>query len=106
LPGPAMRRLVVTRVELAELSMKGMREVHMTCIIRVCVSKDSTNHPIWNRAGFVHALNTNSIMANVRQSKIELTGPSTNMNLKIPAMSHRHGDARYSSSTVSVGMAA
>jgi hypothetical protein len=60
MPGPAMRRLVVTRAELAELSMKGMQEVRMTCIIGVCVSKDCTNHPVWNKAGFIHTLNMNS----------------------------------------------
>ena len=53
-----MRSLVVTRAGLPELSTNGMREVRMICMTRVCVSSDSTNHPVWNRAGYVHALNT------------------------------------------------
>jgi len=43
-----MTRAVVSSIErLARLWMKGMRSVRMMCTIRVCVSRDSTNQPVW-----------------------------------------------------------
>ncbi len=43
--------------QLARLCKKGMRFVRMMWMIKVCVSSDSTNQPVWNsdaRAGSQH----------------------------------------------------
>ena len=41
---------VMTSGQLARLWMKGILFVRITWIIRVCVSNDSTNQPVWNNA--------------------------------------------------------
>ena len=52
----AMTQIVVTMTgQLAQLCRNGIRFVRMMWIIRVCVSSDSTNQPVWNRALFVPA---------------------------------------------------
>ena len=47
----AMTTTVVTiSGQLARLCKKGIRFVRMTWMMSVCVSSDSTNQPVWNRA--------------------------------------------------------
>ncbi len=49
---------VAIRAPLARLWMKGICAVRMMWMISVCVSSDSTNQPVWNRAGLVQASKT------------------------------------------------
>ena len=52
--------------QLARLWMNGILLVRMTWMINVWVNSDSTNQPVWNRAGLFPALNTVSMMKKVR----------------------------------------
>src|SRR5450756_1364646 len=47
--------------QLARLWMNGILLVRMTWMINVWVKSDSTNQPVWNRAGLSQQLNTYSI---------------------------------------------
>lgn len=63
---------------------------------------DSTNQPVRNPVW--PEWSRESITQNVRKSKIELTGPNTDMNLRMNFMSHAAGRASASGSTRSVGI--
>src|ERR1017187_2764379 len=52
--------------QLAQLWMNGILLVRMTWMMSVWVKSDSTNQPVWNRAGLCQQLNTYSIRKNVR----------------------------------------
>jgi hypothetical protein len=58
-----MTIVVVMRGVLARLSMNGIFAVRMMWMIRVWVSRDSTNHPVWNSGGLFQESKINSIIA-------------------------------------------
>jgi hypothetical protein len=47
---------------LARLCKNGIFAVRMMWMIKVCVSSDSTNHPVWNNGGLLQAANSDSNM--------------------------------------------
>ncbi len=63
---------------------------------------DSTNQPVLNSVW--PAWSSESITQKVRKSKIELTGPNTDMKRRMNLMSHAAGRASASGSTRSVGI--
>ena len=65
MPTAQMITVVAINAGLAWLSMNGIRAVRMIWMISVCVSRDSTNQPVWNSDGLLQASNTNSIMPKV-----------------------------------------
>src|SRR5450759_5030293 len=71
-PTATMITDVRMRGQLARLSMKGILLVRITWMISVWVKSDSTNQPVWNRAGLFAVLNTVSMIQTVGSSKIEL----------------------------------
>ena len=85
------------------LRQNGTRWVRITKTTRVCVARDSTNHPERNSAG--PAANGPSMIAKVAKSKIELMGPKVSMNRRMNLMSQCEGRASSSASTRSVGIA-
>ena len=50
MPSAMMIAVVTISGQLARLWRKGMRLVRMMWMMSVCVSSDSTNQPVWNRA--------------------------------------------------------
>ncbi len=64
---------------------------------------DSTNHPVLN--SLWPACRSESMTQNVMKSKIELSGPNTDMKRRMNFVSHAAGRASASGSTRSVGMA-
>src|SRR5450755_1249807 len=58
IPIAAMMRVVVMSAVLAGLCKNGTFAVRIIWMIKVWVSRDSTNQPVWNNAGLVHALKT------------------------------------------------
>jgi hypothetical protein len=88
---------------LGWLRKKGTRRVRMAKMISVWVASDSTNQPVRNSTG--PACSTRSRIANVRKSKIELSGPKVSMNRRMNPMSQCEGRRNCSVSTLSVGMA-
>lgn len=50
MPISMIATVVAMSGQLARLWMKGILFVRITWIIRVCVSNDSTNQPVWNNA--------------------------------------------------------
>ncbi len=65
-PTATMMTEVAISGQLARLWMNGILLVRMTWIISVWVKSDSTNQPVWNRAGLCPLLKTYSMMKNVR----------------------------------------
>jgi hypothetical protein len=51
MPIAQMMRLVVISAGLARLCRKGIFAVRMMWMMSVCVSRDSTNQPVWNSDG-------------------------------------------------------
>jgi hypothetical protein len=62
IPITQMMIVVVMRALLARLSKNGILAVLMMWIIKVCVRRDSTNHPVWNSEGLLQAVKTYNIM--------------------------------------------
>jgi len=58
IPIAAMMRVVVMSAVLARLWNNGIVAVRIIWMIKVWVSRDSTNQPVWNNAGLFHALKT------------------------------------------------
>src|SRR5450759_4850854 len=71
-PTATMITEVAMRGQLARLWMNGILLVRITWMISVWVKSDSTNQPVWNRAGLFAVLNTVSMIQTVGSSKIEL----------------------------------
>src|ERR1039457_3281217 len=103
-PSATMIREVMMSGQLARLWMNGILLVRIIWMIRVWVNSDSTNQPVWNKAGSFQLLNRYNIMKNVRQSKIELIGPINKIKRRILSMVHWRGLISHSASTSSVGM--
>ena len=69
---------------------------------KVWVAIDSTNQPVLNSTW--PAWRKESMTQKVRKSKIELTGPNTDMKRRMNLMSQAAGRASASGSTRSVGI--
>jgi hypothetical protein len=57
IPTAQMIMVVAISAGLARLSINGIFAVRMMWMIRVCVRRDSTNHPVLNSEGLLHELN-------------------------------------------------
>ena len=58
MPIVAITSVVMMRGRLARLSKNGILAVRMMWMMSVCVSRDSTNQPVWNRPGLAQPLKT------------------------------------------------
>ena len=66
------------------------RRVRITKMTSTWVASNSMNQPVWNNAS-VRIENTSNNRPKVRKSKIELTGPSTSMKLRMNSISQWRG---------------
>src|SRR5450759_2513065 len=71
---PAATMITEVRMsgQLARLWMNGILFVRITWMMSVWVKSDSTNQPVWNRAGLCQQLKTYSIMKTVSYTHLTL----------------------------------